>query len=80
VVQLYIRDLVGSVVRPVKELKGFEKIFLKKGETKKVTFTLGADDLRFYNDKLEYIYEQGEFEVFVGNSSENVIQSKFELM
>ncbi len=80
VVQLYIRDLVGSVVRPVKELKGFEKIFLKKGETKKVTFTMGVDDLRFYNDKLEYIYEQGEFEVFVGNSSENVIQSKFELM
>jgi len=41
---------------------------------------MGVDDLRFYNDKLEYIYEQGEFEVFVGNSSENVIQSKFELM
>jgi len=79
-VQLYIRDVVGSVVRPVKELKGFQKIFLKKGESKEVRFILSVDDLRFYNDKLEYIYEPGDFKVFLGGSSDNVKEADFTLM
>lgn len=79
IVQLYIRDLVGSVSRPVKELKGFERICLKKGETKTVTFTLTPDDLKFYNQELEYKYEPGEFEVMVGPNSKNVQTLKFEL-
>ncbi|MBD0777957.1 beta-glucosidase BglX [Maribacter sp. ANRC-HE7] len=69
VVQLYIRDLVGSVTRPVKELKGFQKIALKKGETKKVTFILTLEDLKFYNYNLDFVAEPGEFEVFVGGDS-----------
>lgn len=79
IVQLYIRDLVGSVSRPVKELKGFERICLKKGETKTATFTLTPDDLKFYNQELEYKYEPGEFEVMVGPNSKNVQTLKFEL-
>ncbi|MBL0356388.1 MAG: beta-glucosidase BglX [Chitinophagaceae bacterium] len=79
-VQLYIRDLFGSVVRPVKELKGFQKLFLKKGESKTVEFIITADDLRFYNDKLQYIYEPGDFKVFVGGSSDNVKEADFRLI
>ena len=69
VVQLYVRDLVGSVTRPVKELKGFEKIILKAGESKEVTFTLTTDDLRFYDRRMNYTYEPGDFDIFVGTSS-----------
>ena len=76
-VQLYIRDLFGSVVRPVKELKGFQKVFLKAGESKTITFLLTANDLRFYNDKLDYIYEPGDFKVFVGSSSADVKEAGF---
>jgi beta-glucosidase len=76
-VQLYIRDMFASVVRPVKELKGFQKVFLKKGESKEVTFTLSVDDLRFYNDKLQYIYEPGDFKVFIGGSSDKVKEAGF---
>lgn len=79
VVQLYIRDITGSVVRPVKELKGFQKILLKKGEAKEIRFTLGVDDLRFYNDKLQYIYEPGEFKLFIGGSSAEVKETNFQL-
>lgn len=79
VVQLYIRDLEGSVTRPVKELKGFRKIFLKKGETKKVTFSLSIDDLKFYNTDLKFIAEPGDFEVFVGTNSIDTLKSTFEL-
>jgi beta-glucosidase len=78
--QLYIRDLVGSVVRPVRELKGFQQVLLQPGESKKLTFTIGADDLRFYNDKLEYIYEPGEFRLFIGGSSSDVKEAKFTLL
>ena len=78
-VQLYTRDLVASVVRPVKELKGFQQISLKAGESKQVSFTISADDLRFYNDKLQYIYEPGEFNLFIGGSSSNVKEAKFAL-
>lgn len=79
VVQLYIRDLVGSVSRPVKELKGFERISLKKGETKTVTFTITPDDLKFYNQELEYKNEPGDFEIMVGPNSKDVQTLKFTL-
>jgi beta-glucosidase len=79
-VQLYIRDLFASVVRPVKELKGFKKVLLKKGESKTVEFVISASDLRFYNDKLQYVYEPGDFKVFVGGSSDNVKEADFKLV
>ena len=79
-VELYIRDLVGSIARPVKELKGFKKIFLKTGESKEVSFTLTVNDLRFYNKDLKYIYEPGEFKVFVGTSSQNTKEAGFILL
>ncbi|WP_018675281.1 beta-glucosidase BglX [Riemerella columbina] len=72
VVQLYIRDLVGSVTRPVKELKGFEKVFLKKGETRKVVFNITPEQLKFYNSELKYDWEPGEFEIMVGTNSEQL--------
>ena len=79
VVQLYIRDMVGSVTRPVKELKGFQKIAFKAGQTKAVEFELTEEDLKFYNEKLEFVTEPGEFEVYVGTNSRDVLTSKFEL-
>jgi len=72
VVQLYIRDMAGSVTRPVKELKGFQKIDLKAGETQTVTFTITPDDLKFYNYDLKYDWEPGEFEIMVGGNSRDV--------
>jgi len=69
VVQLYIRDLVGSITRPVKELKGFQKIALKAGGTKTVTFTISTEDLKFYNSDLKYDWEPGEFDIMVGGNS-----------
>ena len=72
VVQLYIRDVVGSLTRPVKELKGFQKIELRPGETKTVTFTITPDDLKFYNYDLKYDWEPGEFQVMIGPDSKNV--------
>ncbi len=79
VVQLYIRDLVGSVVRPVKELKGFKKIFLKKGETTTITFSLTSDDLKFYNNDVQFVNEAGEYDLFVGNSSNATLKGHFSL-
>lgn len=79
VVQLYIRDLVGSVTRPVKELKGFQKIFLKAGESKEVSFKINAEMLKFYNYDIEYVYEPGDFEVMVGSNSRDVQTQKFTL-
>lgn len=72
VVQLYIRDLVGKVVRPVKELKGFQKIFLKKGESKTVSFNITPEDLKFYDDELNFDWESGEFEIMIGTNSAQV--------
>jgi beta-glucosidase len=79
VVQLYIRDLVGSVTRPVKELKGFKKIMLKRGEEKTVSFTIHETDLRFTAADMKFKSEPGMFKVFVGNNSVDVIESEFEL-
>ncbi|MBC7557676.1 MAG: beta-glucosidase BglX, partial [Chryseobacterium sp.] len=72
VVQLYIRDLVGSITRPVKELKGFQKIYLKAGESKKVTITILPDDLKFYNSDLKYDWEAGDFDIMIGTNSQDV--------
>lgn len=72
VVQLYIRDMVGSITRPVKELKGFQKISLNPGESKKVTFDLSPEDLKFYNSDLKYDWEPGEFKVMIGGNSRDV--------
>ena len=69
VVQLYLHDKVRSVTPPVKELKGFQKIALKKGESKTVTFKITEEDLKFYNSQLEFVAEPGEFEFFIGGSS-----------
>ncbi|MFW5656967.1 MAG: beta-glucosidase BglX [Bacteroidota bacterium] len=79
VVQLYIRDMVGSVTRPVKELKGFEKVFIEKGETIRIDFKLSREDLSFYNDALEFVAEPGDFTVFVGSSSADGITDTFVL-
>nr|WP_308757859.1 beta-glucosidase BglX [uncultured Bacteroides sp.] len=70
VVQLYIRDLVGSITRPVKELKGFEKIFLKAGESKTVSFKITPDLLHFYDYDLNYVAEPGDFDLMVGGNSQ----------
>lgn len=80
VVQLYLQDLVGSSVRPVKELKRFEKIRLEPGETRVVRFTLGEDDLRFHDARLDYVAEPGEFEVQLGLDSRAVQSERFELL
>jgi beta-glucosidase len=72
VVQLYIRDVAGSVTRPVKELKGFQKIWLKAGETKTVSFNITPEDLKFYNYDLKYDWEPGEFEIMIGSNSRDV--------
>ena len=76
IVQLYIRDLVGSNTRPVKELKGFQKVFLKAGETKTVTFNITPEDLKFYDNNLKYDWESGEFEIFVGGDSQKTVSQK----
>ena len=79
ILQLYIRDMVGSVVRPVKELKGFERISLKKGESKTVSFKIDAELLKFYNGKLEYVCEPGEFKAMVGPNSRDLSEKTFTL-
>lgn len=76
VVQLYIRDVVGSVTRPVKELKGFQKVELKAGETKTVSFSITPEDLKFYNYDLKYDWEAGDFEIMIGGNSRDVKKGK----
>lgn len=79
VVQLYIRDVVGSVSRPLRELKGFRKISLAKGANQKVTFTLSPKELSFYNYDLDFVAEPGSFQVFVGGNSNAELSAEFEL-
>jgi beta-glucosidase len=76
VVQLYIRDMVASITRPVKELKGFQKVLLKSGESKTITFDISTEDLKFYNYDLEFDWEPGEFEIMVGGNSRDVVSGK----
>jgi beta-glucosidase len=80
VVQLYLRDLVGSISRPVMELKNFQKIDIKKGEKKTITFDIAIEDLKFYNNDLQFVAEPGTFEVFVGTNSEETLKAEFELI
>src|SRR5690606_33987366 len=79
-VLLYIRDLVGTSIRPVKELKGFEKVSLQPGETKTVNFTISEDMLRFYNSQLKFVSEAGDFKAFVGANSRDVKEIDFKLV
>ncbi len=80
VVQLYIQDVTGSMIRPVKELKNFQKIMLKAGEQKVVHFTITEEDLKFYNAQLKYAAEPGKFNVQIGLDSQEVTQQSFELL
>jgi len=78
--QLYIRDMVGSVTRPVKELKGFQKVTINSGDSKTITFTLTANDLKFYDINMKYTYEPGDFKLFIGTNSEDVKEVDFKLV
>jgi beta-glucosidase len=80
VVQMYIRDVVGSVTRPVKELKGFEKILIKAGESKKISFPISENDLKFYNYDLKFVAEPGDFKIFIGGNSRDVKEANFKLI
>ena len=70
IVQLYVRDRVGNVTRPVKELKAFKRINIKKGETARVLFTLPLSDLSYYHEDMSYDYDGGEFELYIGSDSD----------
>ena len=76
-VQLYIRDLVASVTRPVKELKGFQQVFLKKGARKELYFHLAEKDLRFYDKEMNWVTEPGQFEIFIGTNAETTRKQVF---
>lgn len=80
VVQLYIQDVTGSIIRPVKELKNFRKVMLKAGEKKVIHFTITEDDLKFFNAQLKYAAEPGKFNVQIGLDSQDVKQQSFELL
>ena len=81
IVQLYLQDLVGSIVRPVKELKDFRKIELKVGETKMIHFTIDTEKLAFYNQNLKWVTEPGDFKVMIGASSRDIrLKDRFELI
>ncbi|MFW6289730.1 MAG: fibronectin type III-like domain-contianing protein, partial [Mariniphaga sp.] len=77
VVQMYIHDVVADITRPVKELKGFQKIRLKPGESRTVNFKITEEELKFYNYNLDYVAVPGEFMVFIGTSSQDVKQAQF---
>jgi beta-glucosidase len=79
VVQLYIQDKTASVTRPVRELKGFQKVMLDKGESKTVQFSIKATDLAFYNLDMAYVAEAGEFNLFIGTDSTTSNQATFRL-
>ena len=80
VVQLYIRDLVGSTTRPVKELKGFERIYLQPGQTRTVTFKIAPEMLKFYNYDLQYVVEPGDFSIMIGPNSRDVQTASIRLI
>ena len=80
VVQLYVRDKVGSVTRPVKELKGFQRIALQPGETKTVTFELPISDLAFWNIDMKKVVEPGEFTLWIGTNSSDGLSADFEVL
>jgi beta-glucosidase len=79
VVQLYIRDLVGNVTRPVKELKGFKRVYLGAGQSETVSFNLHSDDLAFFDRKMQLRTEPGQFHVWIGGSSDTDLRAEFEI-
>jgi beta-glucosidase len=79
VVQLYVRDLVGSRTRPVRELKGFRRVRLEPGEIKKVTFQLDTHELGFHDPEMRYVVEAGKFDIQVGGNSQSGLRDSFEL-
>ena len=78
-VQLYIRDMVGSIARPLKELKGFKQIQLRAGESRLVSFNINADDLKFYNSNLQFVNEPGDYKLFIGGNSKELQSADFKL-
>ena len=79
IVQLYVHQKIGSITRPVKELKGFQKVFLKKGEAKTISFSLSKDDLAFFHPDLKKSFEPGEYLFFVGRNSVDTMQKAIDL-
>ena len=80
VVQLYIRDLVGSVTRPIRELKGFRRVWLEPGQTITVDFDLHTDDLAFYGRDMQLMVEPGEFHAWIGGSSDTQLRTEFRVL
>jgi beta-glucosidase len=78
-VQLYVKDVAGSLTRPVKELKDFKLVFLHKGESKQIEFALTTSDLAFYGEDMQYRAEPGDFKIFIGGNSEDCLESDFKL-
>jgi len=78
-VQLYLRDLFASVIRPVRELKGFEQVVLTPSQTKEITFTLTDQELGFFNNQKKWLVEKGDFQVYVGGDSQTINQVNFKL-
>ena len=79
VVQLYVRDLVGNVTRPIKELKGFKRVHIGAGQSETITFTINSSDLAFYDRKMQLRAEAGQFHVWIGGSSETELRAEFEI-
>ena len=77
---MYIRDLVGSVTRPVRELKGFQRVLLKAGESRPVSFCLHTDELAFFNRHMKEVTEPGQFHAWIGGSSEADLRCEFEII
>ena len=80
VAQLYTQQMIGSITRPVKELKGFQKVALNAGESRKISFNISTDDLKFYNSNIKYVAEPGDFKIFIGGNSRDVTEAKFKLI
>ncbi|MFT5484369.1 MAG: beta-glucosidase, partial [Halieaceae bacterium] len=80
VVQLYVRDLVGSVTRPIRELKGFRRVRLQPGQSERVCFSLDKNDLAFYNRQMELATEAGQFHAWIGGNSDAQLWTEFELV
>jgi beta-glucosidase len=78
-VQLYLRDIYASVIRPMRELKGFEQVVLTPGQTKEIIFTLTEQELGFFNNQQKWLVEKGDFEVYVGGDSQTINQVNFKL-
>jgi beta-glucosidase len=72
--------MVGSLTRPLKELKGFQKVFLEPGESKDITFTISSEDLAFYDIDMKFKAEEGKFRIYIGGNSRDVMEAEFSLM